>query len=397
MFVMKKHFKFLTITIFILYAVSQHAALAAYRIQGRIINASRDSAAVAAIQVHLQKIKSNDTVPTELLQTQSLSSGKYRFTVQNIDSASTWFAAVDYQGVRYYSNGINWKDNRHTQHQDIVVYDSTHSSADVSEFMHHIFIDNLGRTIRFRESRVLNNPGKKAITNAIHNQHIGNATLQFELPQTAINFVPTSSRAAGEIIRHGQFVFDKTIMLPGNKQVSYSYEIPWRGETMPVSFTVEHPSRTFNLFISDPNITLVSSRLTDNGPFSIRGITYHRYGLNNMAKGSKISFMLRRAGGEHKQSATMAITLTIFLLVLALVIGYTRKTREISSNEKIDRPKLAQRRKELVLEIARLDLDAGQIDSQEMKEKRQSLMDELIDIEMKLKKSGGKPKSRSKK
>lgn len=392
---MKKHFNFLAIAFFILFAIAEHPVLAAYNIRGRIINASRDSAAVASIQVHLQKIRSNDTAPTEIQQTRSLSSGKYRFIVQNIDSLSTWFAAVDYQGVRYYSNGIDWRDNRRPLHQDIVVYDSTHSSADVSELMHHIFIDNLGRTIRFRESHVLNNAGKKAITNAIHNQHIGNATLQFELPQTAINFVPTSSRAAGEIVRHGRFVFDKTIMLPGNKQVSYSYEIPLRGETIAVSLTIDHPSQTFNLFISDPNITLLSSQLTDNGPFSIRGTNYHRYGLNNVAKGSRISFMLRRAGGEDNQTPTKTVMLTVVLLVLALVIGFTRKTKIISRNDKIDRAKLSQRRKDLVLEIARLDLESGQIDSQEMKEKRQSLMDELVDIEIKLKKSAGKTKSRS--
>ncbi|NIA30098.1 MAG: hypothetical protein GWP06_09330 [Actinobacteria bacterium] len=377
-----------------LFAVGQHSALAEHIIRGRIIDGTRDSSAVASIQVHLQKIEKTDVNPAGLQQTRSLSSGNYRFTVQNIDSLSTWFAAVDYQGVRYYSHGTNFKAGTNPLQQDIVVYDSTHSAADVNTLMHHIFIDNLGKTVRFRESFVLNNPGKKAITHAIHNQHIGGATLQFELPQTAVNFAATSSR---EIIQHGQFVFDKTIMLPGNKQVSYSYEIPWKGNSLPVSFTVDQPSRTFNLFISDPNMTLVSAQLADDGPFSIRGNTYHRYGLDNIAKGTRISFTLRRAGGGQAQSSTRIIILTVVLLGLALVIGYVRKTKKISSIEKIDRTKIAQRKKELILEIARLDLAAAQNDLQETKNKRQSLMDELVGIEMTLKNAAGKTKSRSKK
>ncbi len=392
--IMKKNINLFATTIFILFVIAQHAALAEYKIQGRVINATRDSSALASVQVQLQKIMKNDAALTELQQTRSQSRGTYRFTIQNIDTVSTFFAVVDYQGVRYYSNGTNFKGTTSSRRQDVVVYDTTHSSANVSEFMHHIFIDNLGRTIQFRESCVLNNPGKKAIIDAIHNQHVGDATLRYELPQTAINFSSISSR---EIIQHGQFLFDKSVMLPGNKQVSYSYEIPWSGDTMPVSFTIDHPSRTFNLFISDPNITLVSAQLQDDGPFSIRGNSYHRYGLNNVAKGTKIGFMLRRAERGHEQSTTATILLTVVLLALALAIGYARKPKKASSNVKIDSTKFAQRKKELVLEIARLDLKVGQIDSQEMKEKRQSLMDELVDIEIKLKKVAAKTKSRSKK
>ncbi len=354
-------------------------------INGRVVNATHDSSGVASIQVHLQKMTQQQQIPAEVTATETNNRGQFRLSLDENDAAATFFAAVDFQGVRYFSDGFELTNA--PGDLAVVVYDSTHSAAGVEAFMHHIIIDDFGDVLQFRETRVLSNPGNKAITEAVLEEHIGPALFQFHLPAGAVNFTPLSARSNEELIQHGHYAIDRGIFLPGNKTVSFGYELPMGGNTLPLVINVTHEARTFDLFLGSDNIRIDSPQLTDNGKFDIRGKSYHRYGVANVAAGTDIQFTVRRIGkAAHEQSPTLAITLTAALLFIGLAIGYTRKEKSTSGTAKID---LQARKKTLVSQIAQLDASKQDLKT---KEQRRSLMIELQNIELQL--SGKKPRAK---
>jgi hypothetical protein len=376
--------KFLnTFFVILILAFSSRAATT---LSGRIINATHDSSGVAAVTVNLQKMTAQQQMPVQITTTQSNRSGGFSFDITDIDVSATYFAAIDFQGVRYFSDGT--QPGSAAPDLSVIVYDSTHSANGVEAFMHHIIIDDFGDLLQFRETRVLSNPNNKSITEAVIEEHIGPALFQFNLPAGALNFTPLSSRTNEELIQHGRFVIDRGIFLPGNKTISFGYELPMRNKSLPVTINATHAAKTFDLFISSDNIEINSPLLTDNGPFEIRGTKYHRYGVANVDAGTDIQFTVRRVGrADHEQSPTVAIALTAGLLLIGLAVGYMQKDKSAATTDKSDLP---ARKKELIAQIAQLDAKGDNSD----KEQRQALMIELQNIELQL---TGSKKSRAKK
>lgn len=364
--------------IFFLMCAVALSSQAATIVNGRVLNATHDSTGVAAITVHFQKMTSQQQMPVELTTSVTNNRGAFRVEVSDIDAAATYFAAVDFQGVRYFSDGVQLGTG--SPDFSVVVYDSSHSAAGVDAFMHHIIIDDFGDVLQMRETRVLSNPGNRAITEAVVEEHIGPALFQFRLPAGALNFTPLSSHSEGELIQHGQFAIDRGIFLPGNKTISFGYELPMQNKSLPVSINVTHAAKTFDIFVSSDNIKIDSPQLTDNGPFEIRGTKYHRYGATNVSAGADIQFNVRRIGrADHEQSPTVAIALTAALLVIGLAVGFSQKDKKASTSKTSDLP---ARRKELISQIAQLDASSN--GDTKSKEQRQTMMIELQNIELQL-------------
>ncbi|MBN1480949.1 hypothetical protein EH223_00580 [candidate division KSB1 bacterium] len=311
--------------ILILLSAIAHSAEAAFTISGRVINATHDSSAVSSATVHLQSLTTADQMPFEVAETQTNRGGEFSFQISESDEATTFFAAIDFQGVRYFSNGIQ-QTERSIENLSLVVYDSTHSSAQVEAFMHHIIIDDFGETVQLRETRLLNNPGTKTITETFVDEHIGQALFKFHLPPGVVNFQPLSTRSNGEIVQHGHYAIDRGILLPGTKTISFGYELPIPQQHLALTFNAAHRTRTFDIFSSSESIIIESPQLTDYGPIDIQGKTFHRYGLPNVAAGSSISLSVRRVSkAAHEQSSTLAIILTAALLTVAVAVSLVRK------------------------------------------------------------------------
>jgi hypothetical protein len=365
-------------TLVLISAISMSAAASA-QISGRIVNATRDSSGVSAVTVRLQKMTSGSQMPVEVEETTTNSRGNFRFKVQGDDQTATFFAAVDFQGVRYFSEGAQLAEGSEND-LTLVVYDSTHSADNVEAFMHHIIVDDFGDVLQFRETRVLNNSSNKTITEAIVEEHIGKALFRFRLPKGATNFTPLSSRTNDEIVQHGQYAIDRGIFTPGNKTISFGYEIAMPGQNIPLTFSTTHPTKAFDFFVSSENIVIDAPQLTDHGPFDIRGKRYFRYGSPNLQSGAKIELVIRRVGKPPRElSSTLPIGLTAALLLLGLSIAFLRKEKPTigtTSNE------LRQQKKALIEKIAQLDLSES--DDTKTQAKRHSLMLELQNIELQL-------------
>ena len=369
--------KFLYIIGLILFNI---AAMQAATITGVVINATQDSSIVPAVTVYVQKMSAQSQTPINVTETKTNNRGRFNFSIADADSAFIYFAAVDFQGVRYVSDGVH--PNQSNANLALVVYDSTHSTAGVEAFMHHIIVDDFGDIIQFRETRVLSNPTKKTITEAFTEEHLGPALFQFHLPAGAINATPLSGQTEGDLIQHHHYMVDRGIFLPGDRTVSFGYELPMQKKSLDVVVNATHPAKTFDLFVGSENITIDSPQLTDKGMFDIRGTQYHRYGVANVSAGANIQFRIRRIGSAaHEQSSGLVIILSTTLLILGLVISFTRKDKSTVNRKPVTATDLDTQKNKLIHDITALDLAA---DSDKNRNRRRELFKNLQNIELEI-------------
>jgi len=347
--------------------------------RGKVINASKDSAAVGNITVKLLQFKHGDMSPKELMQTRALANGRFYFQIKSPDSLMNYYASVDYQGLRYYSSGAHFHTGISEQIGNVVVYDTSNVASSLQTMMHHIFIDDLGRTLQVREMHIISNAGQYAVMNAASDGQGRKATFIFKLSASARNFRNLSTQR--DIIHEGQYVYDRSVALPGNVQISFAYEVPWHNNTAEVNIDVPQTTRTVDVFVSNPQINIISEQLHDLGPFAIRDVQYHRYGVKNLQAGSSLRLRIRRSTFV-KESPLTTIVLTSLLLIIALIYATLKSSKPtMTSVRKAD---LKKRKSELIEKIAGLDANPEMGSNPELEQERQKLFDELEAIEIEL-------------
>jgi len=362
--------------------------------EGKIINASRDSIGIADFPIRLLSRKTHAENPAAVGQTQSSSKGAFQFRIEQTDTTAFYYAVADFQGVTYYSEGARFLSHTGRLARTIVVYDSTHSTAAVTIPMHHLFIEDAGEVISVRESRILNNSSTRAVVNAQEDSLLGAYTFSYSLPFAARNFAPSTTVMTDELELVGQRVLDKSVALPGNRQVSYTYEIPWQRDAAAVSLDISFLTRSLQVFIGNPQIKVASEQLQDLGPFVIRGTSYQRFGANELAPGTRVQFTLRRNGSHAQEPSALILPLTAIILLGGLLFALAQKPQSAPTQKPKDQAKLLARKKELIHAIAKIDAKLETQDNAQMKRQRQDLFHELQRIEITLREDTSVTKSK---
>jgi hypothetical protein len=373
------------------------SALDAAIIKGQVINYSADSAAVGGKSVRLLAIKQGIMAPMQVGTTTSSSDGMFRFDVGHPDSLLNYFASVDHSGITFYSQGAHFHTGVREQLQDVVVFDSTHSAAGVEIFMSHIFVQDRGNFLSVRESHVLNNPTKFAITDVFDVPQIGTATLRFSLPANAYNIQAAESGEANRLIQHGQYLYDTAVFLPGNQQVSFAYDLPWQNNFASLVTTVPFTTRSFNVFIDNPGLSVSSSVLQDNGPFAIRGQNYRRFGAEDIPPNRQIDIHISRPTDSADQSPSAALLVTALLLLGGFLYSTFKRPAKTAAIAAADKEILRRQKVQLLRQIAELDVNPEYDADVELQQQRQELLESLVGIELQLQASSKKTSKTSRK
>jgi hypothetical protein len=319
--------------------------------KGQVLNGTQDSSAVSGLTVDLQGFGPHDSVPRNVASQQTNQNGFFTFRLSDVDSTLSYYNSVNYQGVRYFGQPSQIKEPNQTIESTIVVFDSTHSTDAVTNLMHHIFFQDMGDVLSIRESRVMANDGLRAIVSTLEDTTRTPSTLSYGLPARARRFQAGSRQLASQLVVSDGRILDQGIMLPGNRQISYTYEIPWQGDRTNLNFPIEYPTRSLEIFSASPNITLSSETIRDMGPFSIRDVAYQRYHVESPQAGTQLSLSLSRQGFAA-ESPIPAILITSLLLIVGLLLV---KTQRVQTPSEQSTKHLRQRREQLIRQLKKSD------------------------------------------
>ena len=360
---------------------------------GRLLNGSRDSSGVAGQEIALQLFKLSGHAPFDVATTRSAGGGAFSFRIANPDTGAAYIASTEHQGVRYYSDQIHFAHTADGQ-TDIVLFDSTQSNRDITVPMHHLFIQDAGEALAVRETRVLQNPALKTILNAVADGHEHGAILRVELPPWAMNITPIAAQFGTDIHVHENVLYDTGVFEPGNRQVAFTYELPWQRNRATLVIQVDQPTRSLDLFLDNQGLRLEGAGLTDQGPFTIRGTSYNRYGIEGVNPGTRVQVqIIRETPAGEELPAWLIPSATIALLFFGFSLSRFFKSPAAGRLDPASREKLTRERGELITQIARLDAAAEIYSTPASQQERITLFTRLQAIERRLQSDSKSAKS----
>ena len=319
-------------------------------LSGRVINVSHDSASVSEVKVRLQLVKANGQMYTTIDSTVTDWRGRFRFRNIKPDSQATYFPTVEHDAVRYFGTPANFFGQSERKESTVAVYDTTHSDADLSTAMHHMFVEMSADVAVVREVLILNNQGTRTILSAASESLAVGATIGFSLPHGARNVEPLSGFTPdGFTVEHGR-LFDFGIIGPGTKQMVYAYRLPAGDGLVSIHRTLDYDTQLFDLFIADPELEVNSPGLQAMGPFSIRNTVYQRFAKENAASGERITITIRGAIGAKVPNSTPMIVVTILFLVAGVVIANLGRKKQVDVRNEVNNTFREEKQKLIILQ-----------------------------------------------
>lgn len=293
----------------------------AVELNGRVIHAGSASARIPNIDIDIRSVSRQQSGSATLKSVTTDANGYFRAQVQNPDPGQTLFASCEYQGVRYYSNALTLPDTFLT----LVVYDTTHSRESLNILMHHVAIQDLGKTVSIRETRVFENTSQRTVLD-VEDTPFGPILYRFAVSEGPIRFSPGDGLADNDVLLKKGWVYDKRVLPPGKSQLTFMYELPWHRENAEIVTDIQPGTRSFGVFLADSHLVALSEYLEDRGPFSIGGHRYRRYSGEQIDTSKPLVFTIQRQDGTRR-TPWPAILLTTLVCIVGYVIALRVKTK----------------------------------------------------------------------
>ncbi|MDZ7723842.1 MAG: hypothetical protein U5R06_13800 [candidate division KSB1 bacterium] len=291
------------------------SSLEAGELAGTVLNASRDSMPAPGIDVELLAVIGQQA-PFTLDTTTTDSRGRFKLQLNQPASGGTVYASAQNQGVRYYSDALSPDESSGLT---LFVYDTTHSAASLHILMHHVVVQDLGKTVHIRETRVFENDSNLTVLDVRSDTPVGPALFQFSVPKELMLFQPGERLSDADVMYEKGRVYDKRILPPGKSQLTYTYELNWKGNRTPVLTDIHPDTRSFGVFLADTHLQAISEHLQDRGDFQIGSHIYRRYSGTRAGDKTLLQFAVKREG-VSAQSPWPAIIISVFFCIGAYLI-----------------------------------------------------------------------------
>ena len=297
------------------------SSLPAWELTGTVLNASRDSTPAPDINVEFLAVKGQQA-PFTLATATGDSRGRFKIRLDQPESGSTVYASAENLGVRYYSDALSPDV---PEDLTLFVYDTTHSISSLHILMHHVVVQDFGKTVHVRETRVFKNDSNLTVLDARPHTPVGPALFQFAVSAELIRFQPGERLSDADVRYEKGWVYDKRVLPPGKSQLTFTYELDWDGNRARLITDIRPGTRSFGVFLADTHLQAVSEHLQDRGDFYIGSHTYRRYSGQQVG-GKQLEFIVKREG-VRVQSPWPAIIISIILCISVYLIALRVKRK----------------------------------------------------------------------
>ena len=205
------------------------------------------------------------------------------------------------------------------------------------------------------EYYLFNNEADQTYIGAIRATDGIRETLRFTLPDEA-----TELQLASDLMEccffdsEGGFV-DSMPVLPGVKEVSYSYIIIPSSNTYDFSQRINYPTANYNLLVQGEGIEVISDRLAKEEPLDMDGILFSYFSGIALAPGDTLVIQLSGLSGTDNQEVIIWVVVTLVVIALGAGSFYLLRRRglQLVGHEY----NLNRKKQELLIGLAQLDDD----------------------------------------
>ena len=385
----------LALAVTALVLVGTAAAQESSVISGRAINGTIGTAPPDGLEVTLHVIANTGIVNVARATTDA--DGRFEFTgVEALEGAS-YAVAARYGDILY---SVNLSPDFFLAPVEIIVYEPTGVIDDIVVESDVLLLRGAKESkdsITAIEVITLTNTSDRAFIPDL-SQPAMMQFLRFSRPPEALELEVASDMPGGQVITVGTGFAISSPVTPGEHRVSYSYRMPYDGDSLEFSHSFPMGARTFRLLVeAGTGGVLAPPLVTATSPVDLGGQEYMAWEASNLPPAARFNIGLDGlpqpslgsrikegiTDGPYLTAALPALVGAVMLAILAYVIIGKRRNDALAGmdGDEASGPELD--RTGLVREIAELDdlYDAGGIDLEEYNARRDELKTLLTQME----------------
>ena len=366
-------------------------------IGGLVLNKTGGESPVKGQEVELNALGPDGAVEPRMA-TKTDDNGRFSFANVDGTGSFTYTGSTKFQGVEYQTVITGMPAVGSQAKADLPVYEAANDVAIQAEISHVIIeVEPTTRDLIVTEITIISNPTDKTMVASSQDGSGSGRTLWFPLPQGALHPEVTegldsvSSSSAEEGLGYGGPI------LPGKRQVVYSYMLPNVGSSFSISKPLAYPSRKVNVLMADVGQGITSPKLVGQQPVNIKDRNYlflsgESFKARDSVELNVNGFPPPNNTGQGISSSNevrwMALA-AIVIAALAIAVAYPRlrgprhvTQRPAPVPQVGESAAIAREKARLLAAIAQLDskFEAGQIPLEQYREQREEQKHRLRQI-----------------
>ena len=291
-------------------------------IEGQVINGTENGGSVENQEIILAPYL--DDIEIETRSTFTDPEGSFLFSELPTGAGYSYDVSLYYQEAEYHSKRLVFADDSYVKSIVLDVYDATENPEAIQIEMAHIIIYVEPGILHVEEYLIFFNESDHAYigTPSSSDENI-RETLKLSLPEGASG-LQISGPMDCRITSTENGLVDSMAVLPGPKEIVYSYHIYLDSKKYVFSEGVNYPIKNLTLLVQGDNIDISSEQLFASEPLSVEGTAFNHLSGNNIARDKVISVRLSNlpvTGSSANMiwlASILAIPVIGFLFVFAL-------------------------------------------------------------------------------
>jgi len=363
--------------------VSQDGA-ASGGISGQVLNKTSDGPA-SGVELTLTSYMGDRATGDKTIETDE--QGNFLFDGLNWDRS--YAITVNFKGSQYSTDKMVFYPNEETKILNLPIYEPTFDEGNIKIIEAQMIVQIVEDTLSVADLTLYNNTGDKVFVGGKELEDGRKESLRVSTPKGVqnINFIHGLTH---EDVVNTEYGFAGTeSVLPGQKRVVYTYGLPLLSGTNDFEKTIDYPTDSFLLLVSESNEDVKVKGLKGGESVEIHDESFLKWTGEDLKPGHLIRLELKSPLTQSDYLKWGALGF-IFLIIIAGVIYSTvlKKSAEQKSRANQDEGvgDFEAKRLALIKEIAQLDDDfeAGNIEVQKYKNIRGHKIEELKKIKRRL-------------
>lgn len=295
-------------------------------IEGQVINGTENGASVENQEIILTPYL--DDISVETKSTFTDPEGSFRFSELPTEAGYSYDVALYYQEAEYHSERLVFADDSYVKSIVLDVYDATENPEVIQIEMAHIIIYVEPDILHVEEYFIFFNESDQTyIGTPSSNDESVRETLKFSLPAGASELQISHGLMDCCITSTENGLVDSMAVLPGPREIVYSYHINLDSKKYVFSEGVNYPIKNLTFLIQGDNIDISSEQLLASEPLSVEGTAFNHLSGNNIAQDEVISVQLSNlpVTGNSANMIWLAFILAILIIGFLFVFALRRR------------------------------------------------------------------------
>lgn len=307
--------KFLTTILVITIGFWEHAG--AGKITGVIQNGTAGYTIPESLTVHLNRYRGGKQDDSFQQITNLKPGGRFFFLDLPEGEEYIYEPMVYYEGIKYYGTAITISPTSPTGKSEIRIYETTNDDSAISAVIHHLILESGVGLVQVREVIVLQNKSDRTYVGKDHHEQQFH-TIDYKLPPNAVNIRLGQGLMSCCIQSLADGFFDTMELLPGRKEVDFSYQIQSSGSELQFIKPITVQTLAFDILVLDTTLQVSGARIVE---MPVKNGNYKRYVAAHFQPGEKMDLHLAGLTTPPKDFSTLMMILFVAFLLVVLFIA----------------------------------------------------------------------------